>query len=378
MSTRSIYYPNTNQIYEQRTAVTVKEVCDLTQWLSIGVGGGLTGLLSTREAAPTAENIAIDETYLHIHFDSFDAKLGYLKETWGKLDQISPLDILNPIDLSSVFLDSEKNQAKIPIIMSMFSVDLLDFFTIELNVIPFFAKSVYDELDEESSPYNVVYLPLPLNEQLPEKTIENIEFGTGCFFTIGKTDCSLYYFRGFQDFPSYRIEHSFPPTKIFAQYPLTHMIGLDFETVVDRWGIRGECSLSLGEGYQRTEAIDYVEANTITSGIGIDTSHEDSYINASLLYKKIFVTETIEEEKNEISITANLEKRVAYDTVEVDLIGIYNIFGSSIYGKVTLSVSPLDNFWISMGISVFDGESDDFLGRFREKDFYFISLDYDF
>jgi len=378
ISTQGIYYPNSNRICELRTTVTVNEYFDLTPWLSIGLGGGLRGLLSTREFAPSAEDFIVDENYIHIHFNSLSAKLGYLRETWGKLDQISPLDILNPIEVSSAFLDCEKEQAKIPIPMSVFSVYFSDTLTFKLSLIPFFEKSVYDDLEEDSSPYNVVEFPLPLEEQVPEKAIGNVEFGTGVFLTLRETDCALYYFRGFQDFPAYRIENILPPTKIFAQYPLIHMLGLDFETVVDRWGIRGECSLLFGEGYQRTSEINYIEANALTSGIGLDTSYADNYFNASVLYRTIFVTESIEEEKNEISITANFEKRIAYDTVEVDFLGMYNVFSGSIYGKATLSVSPIDNFWISSAISVFEGESGDYLGRFRDKDAYYLELVYNF
>lgn len=376
--TQGIYYPNNSDIFELRTTVIAEETIDLARWLTIDAECKLTGLLSNREDAPGTGNIIIDKAYIHIHFSYFDARFGYLKETWGKLDQISPVDILNPIDIASVFFESEKTKVKLPILMSMVSIYFSDSFTLELSVIPFFEKSVYDEMDEESSPFNVASLPLPVEEQLPAKTIGNIEFGTGLYFTLNKTDCSLYYFHGFQDFPSYLVEGSLPPTKIFAQYPPIQMIGLDFETVIDRWGIRGECSFIIGEGYQRKETIDYVEANSITSGIGIDTRYGDSYFDTSLLYRKIFAEENIEEKKDEISITANVEKRIAYDTVEVDLIGIYNIFSGSIHGKARLGVSPFDNFWISLAIGVFDSESGDFIGRLRNNEFYYIKFAYSF
>jgi len=237
---------------------------------------------------------------------------------------------------------------------------------------------VYDELNEISSPFNVMHFPLPIEEKLPSKDLDNTEYGLSFSSTLWRVDYSLYYFNGFNDFPSYRMDQMFPPSKIEAQFLRGNMFGYDIEFVVGHWGIRVEGVYTTDLGYQRKEVLDFIEGNSYTNGLGIDRSFNDNYLNVNVLYKKIFIDGDIEEEKDEITLIANIEREFSYETKKIALFFIYNIVGKSIFLNGSISMNILENLWIELFLGIFNGEGQDTLSKFIDNDSYLIEVKYHF
>ena len=57
-----------------------------------------------------------------------------------------------------------------------------------------YKKGVYDELNEGSSPFNAVNLPLPVEVKQPSISLKNVEYGARFSSTLREVDWSLYYF----------------------------------------------------------------------------------------------------------------------------------------------------------------------------------------
>ncbi|MFQ6618604.1 MAG: hypothetical protein ACE5QV_07950, partial [Fidelibacterota bacterium] len=103
--------------------------------------------------------------------------------------------------------------------------------------------------------FNIVHFPLPVEENLPSKNLKNIEYSGRFSSTFREVDWSIYYFRGFQDFPSYRLDTNL--NKFKAEYFKGDMFGCDFELVKGKWGIRGEGALLTKVGFQKKDIVDY-------------------------------------------------------------------------------------------------------------------------
>jgi len=140
--------------------------------------------------------------------------------------------------------------------------------------VPFFQEGTYDELNEETSPFNAVHLPAPLaqrpvEEELSSRDLENMEYGGRFSSTFREVDWSLYYFRGFCDFPLYKLTYYFDPIlneitpdKIKAEYIKNTMYGYDSEFVEGKWGIRGEGAFFTDQGFQKEGTVDYTRGDS--------------------------------------------------------------------------------------------------------------------
>ncbi|MBW2038313.1 MAG: hypothetical protein JRI46_01755, partial [Deltaproteobacteria bacterium] len=295
IETRVIYFPNKEDIFESRSRFLLEEEVDLKDWLTFYLSGRIDGLLSNREEDENDILVKADDAYLNFSFPKVEVKIGYSKVIWGKLDQLAPTDIINPLDISKLFLEAERKEAKLPVPLFMVSPYFGEASRLDFIVVPLFEEGTYDELNEKSSPFNIVHFPLPVEENLPSKNMKNIEYGGRFSSTFREVDWSIYYFRGFQDFPSYRLDANL--NKVKAEYFKGHMFGYDFELVKGKWGIRGEGALLTNVGFQKKDIVDYTKGSSFTGGFGIDRSFGDNYLNFSVLYRKIFVDDVIEEKK---------------------------------------------------------------------------------
>ena len=390
IETIAIYYPHNEDIFESRNRLLLEEKADLIDWLTFYLSGRIDGLLSNREQEKHDILEKIDDAYLNFYFPMVEMKIGYSKVFWGKLDQLAPTDIVNPLDISKLFLEAERKEAKLAVPLLMVSPYFGKQSRLDLILVPFFEEGTYDELNEKSSPFNIVQFPpplekLPVEEELPSKNLKNMEYGGRFSSTFREIDWSVYYFRGFCDLPMYKLNYRFnpilnrfTPDKIKAEYFKNNMFGYDFELVKGKWGIRGEGAFFTGQSFQKKEILDYARGNSFIGGFGIDRSFGDNYLNLSALYRKIFVDDDIEERKEEITLLVNIERKFSYETKVIKLFSIYNIISNSIFLKGTLSVNLLENLWVDLSIGIFEGKEEDTLAKLKDSDFFYIKCKYNF
>jgi hypothetical protein len=346
-----------------------------------------------------------------------EVKIGYSKVFWGKLDQLTPTDIVNPLDISKLFLEAERKEAKLAVPLLMISPYFGKQSRLDLILVPFFEEGTYDELNEKSSPFSIEKFPpplekLPVEEELPSKNLNNMEYGGRFSSTFREIDWSVYYFRGFCDLPMYKLNYRFnpilnefiPDTMIQAEYFKYNMFGYDFELVKGKWGIRGEGAFFTDQGFQKKGILDYTRGNSFMGGFGLDRSFGDNYLNFSVLYRKIFVDDDIEEKKDEITLLGNIERKFSYETKVIKLFSIYNTMSNSIFLKGTfsimtrviklfsiyntmsnsiflkgtLSVNLLENLWVDLSIGIFEGKEEDTLAKLKDSDFFYIKCKYNF
>lgn len=388
IETNAIYFPHREDIFESRNRLFLEKSADVKDWVAFYLSGRVDGLLSNREE--DANDIAgkIDDAHLNFFFPKAEVTLGYSKVFWGKLDQLAPIDIVNPLDISRLFLEAERKEAKRAVPLFMVSPYFGEESRLDFILVPFFEEGTYDELNEETSPFNIVHFPapldqLPVEEELPSRDLENIEYGGRFSSTFREFDWSLYYFRGFCDFPLYRVTYHFNPIsnemtpgKIKAEHVKNTMFGYDFEFVEGKWGIRGEGAFFTDQGFQKKETVDYTRGDSFIGGFGVDRSFGDNYLNLSALYGKIFVDDDIEERKEEITLLATIEREFSYETKVVKLFSVYNTRSNSMFLKGTLSINLVENLWVDLSIGIFDGREKDILSKLKDSDFVYIKCKY--
>ena len=156
--------------------------------------------------------VNINEAYVDIYTGKVDFRLGVQKFAWGRLDEISPTDILNTEDLTEGGTNDEiERKIGVPAMkMDVYS----DLANVELGWIPVYVPYRLPQPDERWFP-NVLKPPdviktntldIPVNTSyqdidLPPVRLDNSELGVRVSKYIAGWDISCSYFTGYDPMP---------------------------------------------------------------------------------------------------------------------------------------------------------------------------------
>ena len=151
---------------------------------------------------------------------------GYARIAWGKLDEIQPTDVINPLDVSRFFFEG-RSEARLPMLLARARVHLSESVTLDGVYLPDFRRARFDQLDEPSSPFNLPVAvaqdpvaclaigcpaaPIPVSDRAPAFTAGTAQGGARLSATSGRVDWSVSVFRGFESFGLYTLERRAAP-----------------------------------------------------------------------------------------------------------------------------------------------------------------------
>jgi len=233
---------------------------------------------------PSESPVSIDEAYLRAFFGSFEIAAGLRKLTWGKADSLGPLDVINPLDTSSIYTEMADSDSLMgvkiarPLIHAAFRFG--QFSKIEGVFVPWFephyiateGRWVPAQMKMLANPAIPMpdMLPMPvditINETKPDTTTLNYaQAGLRFTTTIGPADFGLQYYYGRMHQPAAAISAAiteytpFPlpippltiPSSIKADvsylYNPYHQIGLDYAQVLFGFNVRAELAANITE-----------------------------------------------------------------------------------------------------------------------------------
>jgi len=240
---------------------------------------------------PTDSPISIDEGYLRAYFGKFDIEAGLRKLTWGKADSLGPLDVINPLDYTALFItmadSSNLMGAKIARPLAHVSFRFGQFSKIEGVFVPNFkshniasegkwAPAQMEELKNPAIPISMP-VPVPVNinidttETMPKTTTINYaQAGLRFTTTLGPADFGAQYYYGRLPQPAAKISltsfnlnvTSMPidvdmGMNILYKYNPYHQIGLDYAQVLAGFNIRAELAANITEDIKGDDASVY-------------------------------------------------------------------------------------------------------------------------
>ncbi len=228
--------------------------------------------------------LSADEAYFDFFTSKADFRLGIQKFAWGRLDELSPVDMLNTDSMTNPFIEDE-NTRKIgaPSARANIYSDLVN---LELDWIPRWVPYRLPMSYERwfptvlIAPENIViqgYGPLlPANISIPVKaeyqdidmpacTFENSEIGVKISKTVGKWEVSAMYFRGYDTMPVFdmptKLSVSIDPQTITPSLSLDteleprvftiDMFAFDFSTTAGDFTFRGDAAFFKDRRYIR-------------------------------------------------------------------------------------------------------------------------------
>lgn len=357
------------------------------------------------------------EGYFYWSRKPVDLRVGRQIVRWGKTDQISPVDNLNSQDLRE-FIIPDFEDRKIPNWMvrgRLFS----DFLTLEGVYIPFFEPSridyfgtdwaVYQHLKEDVQDSDLLTTAFKeyikgryVNENTPPKTFENGDWGIRLLRTISDWDLGLSYLYSWEDLPYYK---SFPiknlildgstssdslvsalagttnaNEEIEVEYRRQHIAGFEFETTVKDFGFRGEAAYFDKQSFL---------TNNLTSTrkivyhyiLGVDYSGEnDWYINIQFSHQilKNYDSTILYFNRNNPSLCGEISKEFWEGYFEAELKYNFALNQNSFYLSPSIICSYIPNLDITLGLNIFEGDSDTLMGLYDANDQVYIDFKYHF
>ena len=179
---------------------------------------------------------------------------GVGRVVWGRLDEVQPTDVINPLDVSRFFFEG-RSEARLPVAVIRARAFLSEEAAIEGVYVPFFRRGRFDQLDEPTSPFNpgpgvCAGFRAPRSSggsrrrrsatrraahgsRPPRAASIGASPGIVASSRSGSGPC--------------RRRRLFQFTIVYPRYT---MIGGDFETVRGPWGLRGEVAAFVDDNFQ--------------------------------------------------------------------------------------------------------------------------------
>lgn len=267
----------------------------LTLRLSGEVGSGffpdaifMAELSAEYDAADTASpfEVRLGRAYATAYLGPIDLSAGNQIVSWGSADVLSPVDVINPRDLSYPVGDPASKKLATPMLRAVAHApgDV----TVDVVLVPVFVASEIPGARWQPA----AQLPLPPGVTVvgvadpvvarPAVEVANVQFGVRATLDLnvgGGADVSAMYYRGFRHLPS--VAYVPVPTEVAGQfvvqpilaYDPIQVLGLDFSAVVGQFVLRGEAAYTFtGEPATLPDGMPApVGTDTLEAVLGVET-----------------------------------------------------------------------------------------------------------
>jgi hypothetical protein len=391
------YFPE-QDASELRGRVFVEQKLEPAAGIRVTASGFAEGLVGR----DTAGIVRVHDANVEWLGKKADVLVGYTRVTWGKLDEIQPTDVVNPLDVSRFFFEG-RGEARIPVLLLRGRFHPSENVSIEGVYVPDFRPGRFDRLAEGSSPFNIAAtttagevvclaigcptLPPTVVERQPPFTGKNAQGGGRVSMTTGRVDWSVSAYRGYEAFGLYRLDRPSPaaapvsPT-ILVEYPRFTMLGGDFEAVRGKWGFRGEVAAFVDDNFQSPD-LRIVRGRSFDAGAGVDRRAGDYTLSATVLvhsesYDAPLAVDDDRDDRHDLSLVASLDRTFSRERYRFRGFGVFNTTEGSAFVRGIGMANLRDNFALEASIGWFAGDGRDLVGRFGDSDFVYLRVKYYF
>jgi uncharacterized protein DUF1302 len=393
------HLPNLEDTTELRARLFVERDWTPGPW-RIRAAVSAEGLAADRDRTRRDGHLQVREATVGWSGGAFDVRAGVGTIVWGRLDEVQPTDVINPLDASKYLLEG-RAEARLPVAHARVRWFAGEKATVEAVWVPLFTRGRYDVLDEASSPFNLLAdaercprspaCP-PVAQFIrrePERSLDHSQGGARLSATSGRVDWAVSVYSGFPGFgriaagpiglPPGTPPDFIAPVLVFETYPRFTMIGGDAETVRGDWAIRGEMALTTGDTVVLGASPLGSDGHSLRAGMGADRKAGAFRLSGTMLIERRVAdadpalgiaggTDT------NVSLVVGGDRGFARDTRKVKVFGAWNVADSSGFARTIGTWSLRDNLSLEGSVGWFFGQGDDTISRFADRDFVTVSL----
>jgi len=377
---------------ELRLRTIVDAVADPKPWLRVRLVGAADGRVGERNGSSTAGALEAREAWVEIAGARGDVRVGAGRLTWGRLDEVQPTDVINPIDVATFLLEG-RSEARLPVTFVRARVFAGEALRVEALVVPVFRRGRFDRLDEHASPFNLLAdLPSPScppGVPCPDWTFDRdtpaagrLQGGARLGVTTGRVDWSIAAWRGFEPFEL--VTGVSAPTALRLEHPRFTMIGGDVETVIGRWALRAEGAYFPSRTLQVTGEPATFESDVFEAGAGVDRRAGDFTLSGTVLVRleeaatRVAPDLLVVESTADVSIVGGFSRTFNRDRIETRVFTLLNPVDRASFLRAVLTWKPVDDLHVETSAGWFAGQGDDVITRFADRDFGYVRVKYFF
>jgi hypothetical protein len=357
---------------ELRGRVFAEEKADAGPRVRLVASGFVEGLLADRSGTVRDAVAEPHELTATLRTARVDLTAGFGRVIWGRLDELQPTDVVNPLDVSRFFFEG-RSEARLAIPLVRARVYAGEHASVEAVYVPFFRRGRFDRLDESTSPFALAPA-VPFTDRSPQRTAGNAQGGARASFTSGRVDWSVSAYRGFRPFGIYAAANPFTVERV---YPRFTMAGGDFETVFGAWGVRGEVAAFTDDAFQPEAAGPAPTGSSLDAGGGVDRKAGDYRISGQVLVHREAYDRGLQP-RTDVSLIVSADRSFARQKYEGRLFGVYNPTSGAAFVRGIARANLRDNVALEGSIGAFTGDGTDNIGRFADSDFAYVRLKYSF
>jgi hypothetical protein len=392
------HLPNVDDTTELRTRLFVEKAWTAGNWRIRGAALA-EGLVADRDQTRRDGHFQIREATIGWSGGAFDVRAGIGTIVWGRLDEVQPTDVVNPLDASKYLLEG-RAEARLPVAHARARWFAGEKATLEGVWVPLFTRGRYDVLDEASSPFNLLAdarrcepspscPPIASFERFgPEHGLDASQGGARLSLTTARVDWSVAVYSGFPGFGRISVGPiglppgpgpAIPPVLVFERYPRFTMVGGDAETVRGDWALRGELAVTTGDTVLPGTSPLGVEGRSVRAGFGTDRKAGSYRLSATMLVEHRAADAdpalgVAAFSDTNVSLVVGGERPFASDTRKIRVFGAWNVADASGFARTIGTWSLRDNLALEGTVGWFFGEGDDTISRFASRDFVAVSL----
>ena len=324
------------------------------------------------------------EAYLHHGTPQWDIRLGRQIVRWGKTDQVSPVDNLNPQDMREFFIPDLEDR-KIPNWMArtrIFPGDAgpLSAIALEAVFVPFFKENEFDWSGNTWALLGVEDTGLRIEEEDP-KGLENSDYGLRAAATVAGWDLAASWLQTTEKSPTLSLDPVHPkgPT-LNANYGRQNIYGFEFETTLDKFGFRGEAAYFDRQNFN-TEDFDPATSPMSHWILGLDyIGKADWYANVQFSHQHVFEydDDILFLRRDNFYVNGELNKEFWRGNLMLKLSYAVDLHDGSSFLTPEAILTYYRNLELSLGTNLFFGPKDTLFGRYRDNDQAFLKAVYHF
>lgn len=365
---RGVFYP-TLKLSEARTRLLARYDTTIDKrWFVVAsaCADGVTG----SDDRGTQGIVRPLENYLERRGARFEIRLGMSNVAWGVLDELSPQDVVNPIDVSRFVLEG-RSEARLPVPLARVRVFLPASLTLEGLLVPYARRGAFDQLDETRSPFAPEGLGgLPRSDS--RLTADAVEGGLRLRGTGSGIDWGVSMYRDIVDFDRYELSATGP----VARRPARWMGGGDIETARGDWVFRGDAAVFIDDPLQafvenplqgeRIPAI--VPKVSFQGGIGADRRVGETTFFINALYSHLPEDPRIDAE-DEMSLIGGLTRDFSQGTRTLKLFSLWNASSGSGFSRAIWDEELVENLRLEVSGGLFLGQGGQVFRLVEDADF---------
>jgi hypothetical protein len=352
---------------ELRARVSVDEKADLGSHLRVTASGFADGLVASRRGAHATDAVAdARELTLTIRGRRAELSAGLGRVVWGRLDELQPTDVVNPLDVSRFFFEG-RSEARLAVPLVRAAIFAGEKASLEAVYVPFFRRARFDRLDEPTSPFNLAPTQ-PAIDEAPARTAGHAQGGARLNVTSGRVDWSISAYDGFRPFGVYSLT---PAGALRRTYPRFTMLGGDVETATGAWVVRAEAALFTRDTLQVRDSPAVASARSFDAGGGVDRKAGGYRVSGEVILHR---EESVIAKRTDVSIVASANRQFARQKYEGQLFAVYNPRGGSGFVRGIAAATLRDNLKLEGSIGWFAGSGADTISRFSDSDFLYVRL----